>query len=207
MRRWWFRRRVLWAGVILGLVLLFLVTSVLRLYLWCGRMLTGVRAISRVARLPIRPAWRSGVTGRSRTAMFSKTSLVAPVMAALALTAAASPGAAPDRPEEGALRSTPTRLGSAAPRPEEGALRSTPTAAADAGPQVFTPRADYGADRRVVAAQRLALAPTLKASEGTGSSDTDWSQIGIAFGLGALLATAVVVAVRVKPGPVGPATR
>jgi len=206
MRRWWFRRRVLWAGVILGLVLLFLVTSVLRLYLWCGRMLTGVRAISRVARLPIRPAWRSGVTGRSRTAMFSKTSLVAPVMAALALTAAASPGAAPDRPEEGALRSTPTRLGSAAPRPEEGALRSTPTAAADAGPQVFTPRADYGADRRVVA-QRPAQAPTLKASEATGSSDTDWSQIGIAFGLGALLATAVVVAVRVKPGPVGPATR
>jgi len=188
MRRWWFRRRVLWAGVILGLVLLFLVTSVLRLYLWCGRMLTGVHAIPRVARLPIHPAWRSGVTGRSRTAMFSKTSLVAPVMAALALTAAASPGAAPDRPEEGALR-------------------STPTAAADAGPQVFTPRADYGADRRVVAAQRLAQAPTLKASEATGSSDTDWSQIGIAFGLGALLATAVVVAVRVKPGPVGPATR
>ena len=207
MRRWWFRRRVLWAGVILGLVLLFLVTSVLRLYLWCGRMLTGVHAIPRVARLPIHPAWRSGVTGRSRTAMFSKTSLVAPVMAALALTAAASPGAAPDRPEEGALRSTPTRLGSAAPRPEEGALRSTPTAAADAGPQVFTPRADYGADRRVVAAQRLAQAPTLKASEATGSSDTEWSQIGIAFGLGALLATAVVVAVRLKPGPVGPATR
>ena len=139
--------------------------------------------------------------------MFSKTSLVAPVMAALALTAAASPGAAPDRPEEGALRSTPTQLGSAAPRPEEGALRSTPTAAADDGLQVFTPRADYGADRRVVAAQRLAQAPTLKASEATGSSDTDWSQIGIAFGLGALLATAVVVAVRVKPGPAGPATR
>ena len=207
MRRWWFRRRVLWAGVILGLVLLFLVTSVLRLYLWCGRMLTGVHAIPRVARLPIHPAWRSGVTGRSRTAMFSKTSLVAPVMAALALTAAASPGAAADRPEEGALRSTPTQLGSAAPRPEEGALRSTPTAAADAGPQVFTPRADYGADRRVVAAQRPAQAPTLKASEATGSSDTDWSQIGIAFGLGALLATAVVVAVRLKPGPVGPATR
>ena len=207
MRRWWFRRRVLWGGVILGLVLLFLVTSVLRLCLWCGRMLTGVRAIPRVARLPLRPAWRSGVTGRSRTAMFSNTSLVAPVMAALALTAAASPGAAPDRPEEGALRSTPTQLGSAAPRPEEGALRSTPTAAADAGPQVFTPRADYGADRRVVAAQRLAQAPTLKASEATGSSDTDWSQIGIAFGLGALLATAVVVAVRVKPGPAGPATR
>ena len=207
MRRWWFRRRVLWGGVILGLVLLFLVTSVLRLYLWCGRMLTGVRAIPRVARLPIRPAWRSGVTGRSRTAMFSNTSLVAPVMAALALTAAASPGAAPDRPEEGALRSTPTQLGSAAPRPEEGALRSTPTAAADAGPQVFTPRADYGADRRVVAAPRLAQAPTRYASEATRSSETDWSQIGIAFGLGALLATAVVVAVRVKPGPAGPATR
>ena len=72
--------------------------------------------------------------------------------------------------------------------------------------KVFTPRADYGAARRVVGAQGLAQAPALKASEATGSSDTDWSQIGIAFGLGALFATAVVVAVRVKPGPVGPAT-
>jgi hypothetical protein len=72
---------------------------------------------------------------------------------------------------------------------------------------VFTPRADSGAGRRIVVAQGLTRAPALKASEATGSSNTDWSQIGIAFGLGALLATAAWVAVRLKPGPVGPATR
>jgi len=225
------RRRLLWAGVLLGLVLLLVAVSALRLCAWGRDCLTD--NASRLGRRALK---------RKEGAMTRTLTLVAIAVAAVAIAPAALGEARlvplyppshvatyRDAGERPAARASLLDLASAAGRLQVSAVRDALTSYRDSGPHhgvnatpplaakpTYTTNPDKAVSAKLAAARTRAETighpPAYQASYSvdttpetprlTSDGGVAWSQIGIGVGLGVAFAFGLGVAVRtIRTGP------
>lgn len=180
-RRRRLRRRLLWAGVLLGLSLLLATVSALRVVIWTGHRMTSLT----------RP-------GRMENAMFGKTSLA--IVATLGALLLAAPASADnrglDRSDDGAM----TAMLDTRERSFDVEQVASPS------PDWLERFAAAHSLRERLVDDRFRIDPTNIAAPDSSSREIGWPQIGVALAFGLLLALGLVLAVRITDSrlPVAP---
>ena len=188
-RRQWLRRRLLWAGVLLGLVALLVAVSALRICVWgrdllmqdTGRL--GRRAIDR----------KGGKMTRTLTLIFG---IAVAAMAIVPVALGEGRLAPPSAPSQAAM------YGDAGARPA--ALPSGLDLAAAVGrldvstvQKAFTTYRDAGERATPVG---TSVGTTVETPSVASGRDLDWAQLGVGFTLGIVLVIGLGLAVQaVRP--------
>jgi hypothetical protein len=194
-RRRQLRRRLFWAGVLVGVVLLYATVSVLRVWVWS------------------RDAARSIFANGGRATTYTSGRMSRKITIVTGLVAAALAIGVPTALGEGGLTGSPEPDGAAffanerATLAAEGALRSPPPGYMDAAERALRrAKAKFAQKHSVIrpgADHVLAppSQPTIAVSASSGS-DIEWSQLGVGVGIGIMLATGLWVVLRTtRTGP------